>query len=94
MVFYSYGEISSKKFAENPTFLNGIITYLIYSFSTICWLACFKQYSSLTVLGTIWSILCIVIGMFIGLVVYHEPVTTIKIIGLIFGVISIILLSL
>ena len=94
MIFYSVGEVLSKKFGTSPTLFNGFLAWLFYSVTTVGWLYVFKQYTSLSVLGTIWSICCLAIGLVLGICIFHEPLTTIKIIGLIFGFISVILLSL
>lgn len=94
MGFYFCGEIFAKWFANSPSPKNAILAMLFYTLNTACFLPALTKFNSLSILGTIWSVCYVIITITIGVFIFHEPLTTIKIIGLIFGLISIILLSL
>ena len=93
MVFYGFGEYSSKMYANTTDNRYGIMAMLGYIVTAFCFLPTIIRYNSLTILGTIWNILYVLITLFIGLVVFKEPVTTTQAIGIVLGIVSIVLLT-
>ena len=93
MVFYAVGEILSKMFANTPLPKTGILAVLCYTLNAACFLPALQKLNSLTILGTIWNICYVIVTLVIGLFVFGEPITTLQIVGLVFGLVSIVLLS-
>ena len=93
MVFYAIGEYSSKKYANTAAINFAVVAMVGYTINALCFLPAISKMNSLTVLGTIWNLGYVFVTLFIGLCLFREPLTTTQMIGLIFGVISIILLT-
>jgi len=94
MVFYAIGEYSSKVYANTSLYRYGVIAMIGYMINALCFLPALSRMNSLTILGAIWNLGYVFITLFLGLVLFREPVTTTQMIGLVFGIISIVLLSL
>ncbi len=94
MVFYTIGEYFSKKYANTSLKSFGLISWLGYSINAFCFLPALAQYNSLTILGTVWNVLYMVLTLFVGLVLFKETITTMQMVGLCFAFVSIILMSL
>lgn len=92
-LFFAIGEFLSKKFAFNPKFFYVIMIVIIYSFSTLAWLPAILQKNSLSITGTIWSVLSLLVTILIGVLIFGERLSIIGIIGIIMAVIAIVLLS-
>ena len=94
MVFYSLGEYFSKMYANTLMWKYGLIACMGWTGSALCFLPALQKFNSLSVLGTIWNLGYVMITLFIGICIFRESITTTQIVGLIFGLISIVLLSL
>jgi len=93
MIFYIIGEYYAKKYANISLRYFGAISLFGYSIGTVCWLGALSKYNSLSILGTMWNVLYIIITLVMGIVIFKESITTIQIVGLFFAFIAIILLS-
>jgi multidrug transporter EmrE-like cation transporter len=93
MVFYGFGEFFSKMFANTSLSKFGFLALLFYMLNASCFLPAIKKFNSLSILGTIWNIGYMIITLFVGIFIFGESLTTLQIIGIIFGIISIVLLS-
>lgn len=93
MIFYTIGEYYSKKYANTSLKSFGVIALIGYLVNAFCFLPALSKMNSLTVLGTIWNVLYVIITLVIGLVIFRETITTTQMIGVGLGFISIILLS-
>lgn len=94
MVIYFAGTYTSKLYSNTPTnslFLTPIFLFILVS---MCWMKAIKEYGQLAVLGTTWSISCVIVQVFIGVFLFQEQLSLFKWIGIGFGATSIILLSL
>ena len=91
--FFAVGEFLSKKFALNPKFLYVILIVVIYSLGTLAWLPAILQKNSLSIAGTIWSVMSLFATVLIGVLLFGEKLSTIGIVGIITAIIAIILLS-
>ncbi len=91
---YAIGEYLSKKFAISPSVEMACIIVLMYALGTLAWLPAIHKGQLLATVGTLWNVLSLGITLIIGLVIFHEVVTTTQIIGICFAIISIILLNL
>jgi multidrug transporter EmrE-like cation transporter len=59
----------------------------------LAWLPAILQKNSLSIVGTIWSVLSLCITILMGILIFGEKISAIGIIGIIAAVIAIILLS-
>jgi len=92
-VFFAIGEFLSKKFALNPNTTLVIIILLTYSVGVLFWLPAILQKNQLSIVGTMWSVLSLLTTVLIGVLIFKENLSLTGIIGIVFAVISIILLS-
>ena len=92
--FFAIGEYLSKKFALEPSIK--LVCYIVpmYALGTLAWLPAIHKGQMLSTVGTLWTVLSMVMTIFIGLFIFHESLTTIQIVGICFAFVSVILLSL
>lgn len=93
MVFYAIGEYNSKQYANTSFIWYGVIAMGGYMLNALCFLPAISKMNSLSILGTIWNLGYIFVTLFIGLILFHEPITTTQTVGMVLGIIAIILLS-
>ena len=91
--FFAIGEFWSKKFALNPKFFYVILVVVIYSFGTLAWLPAILQKNSLSIAGTIWSVMSLFATVLIGVLIFGERLSVVGIAGMITAVVAIVLLS-
>ncbi len=92
-IFFAIGEFLSKKFATEPK-INTIFTILfVYSIGTLAWLPAIMQKNQLSIVGVIWSVLSLLITVLIGIIIFHEKIGIMGLIGIITAIISIIFLT-
>ena len=92
-VFFAGGEFLSKKFALKPSVILVVCILLVYSVGILFWLPAILQKNQLSVVGTLWSVLSLLITILMGVIVFGEKISFTGIIGIIFAFVSIILLS-
>ena len=92
-IFFAIGEFLSKKFALNPNITLVIIIIIVYSISVLLWLPAILQKNQLSIVGTMWSIMSLLITVLIGVLIFKEKIDLTSLIGIIFAFIAIILLS-
>jgi multidrug transporter EmrE-like cation transporter len=92
-LFFAVGEFFSKKFALGPRFALVLLILLAYILGTLAWLPAILQKNSLSIAGTIWSVMSLFATVLIGVLVFEERLNFIGILGMILAVISIVLLS-
>ena len=92
-IFFTLGEYISKKFALNPK--TSLIVYflIIDCISSAAWLPAILQRNQLSIVGTMWSVISLMMTVLIGVLVFSEKLSITGIIGIIFSFIGIILLS-
>jgi len=91
--FFAVGEFWSKKFALNPKFLYVVLVVVIYSLGTLAWLPAILQKNSLSIAGTIWSVMSLFATVLIGVLLFGEKLSVIGVAGIITAIIAIVLLS-
>lgn len=92
-LFFAVGEFLSKKFAINPRFLYVMLILFFYSLGTLAWLPAILQKNSLSIAGTIWSVLSLLATILIGVLIFKEQLSVIGIVGIILAFIAVVLLS-
>ena len=92
-LFFATGEFLSKKFALNPNITLVVMILLVYSVSVLLWLPAILQKNQLSVVGTIWSVLSLLITVLIGVLIFGEKLSFTGLIGIILAFVAIIFLS-
>ncbi len=93
IVFYAGGEYLSKAWALGPSVLKTVLVLVAYSLGILAWLPALLQKNQLAVTGTLWSIMALITTVSIGIIVFHEHVGYLQIIGLALAFVATILLS-
>ena len=91
---YSLGDVFSKKFGVSPNWkliLGASLSYLTTSF---IWLYYISKGMDVGRGSILFGIASVISGLFVGCVIYHEPLTLTDWVGVFFGIASIIILNL
>ena len=92
-VFFAAGEFLSKEFALSPKLLYIVLILIIYSLGVLAWLPAILQKNSLSVVGTMWSVLSLLTTILLGVLFFKEKLSILGVIGIIMAVLAITLLS-
>ena len=92
-LFFAVGEFLSKKFALSPKFSYVALLLIAYSIGVLAWLPAILQRNSLSVVGTMWSVLSLLATITIGVLIFGEKISMVGIAGIIAAIIAIVLLS-
>jgi len=92
-LFFAAGEFLSKKFALSPKFSYVALLLIAYSIGVLAWLPAILQRNSLSVVGTMWSVLSLLATITIGVLIFGEKISMVGIAGIIAAIIAIVLLS-
>jgi uncharacterized membrane protein len=93
MILYFIGTYHSKIYADTLELKYAILSSIEFLITTISWLVLLSYVNKLAIVGAIWSIVCCFITLFLAFVVFHESITVTQMVGLVFGFISIVLMS-
>lgn len=91
---YCVGGYLSKLYANSPSVSLFLMAVVAFSACSAAWLPAMKEVNLLAVLGLIWSVAYVVADCAIGFGVFGERLTPLQGCGMIFGVVSIVLLNL
>lgn len=92
-IFFAVGEFLSKKFSLDPKIYYVVLILFVYSLGVLAWLPAIMQKNQLSIVGTIWSVLSLLITVVIGVLIFNEKLSLPGIIGIVFSVVAIVLLS-
>jgi uncharacterized membrane protein len=93
MATYFIGTYHSKRYADTMEMKYAVYASIEFLFTTITWLMILTQVNKLAIIGAIWSICCCFITILLAFMVFNETMTTTQIVGLMFGVVAIVLMS-
>lgn len=93
MVFYGFGEYYAKIYANTDNFRFAFVAWVGYSLNALLFFPAIKAYNSLSILGTIWNLSYVIITICIGIFIFGEHLTNIQLLGIFFGIMSIVFLS-
>jgi hypothetical protein len=93
MLCYAGGEYASKRYALHPAWAFYWLAVLFYWSTTLTWMPVIRRTNTLAVSSTIWNICYFVISIALGVLVFHEKLTSQQVVGLVFGAIAVVLLS-
>ena len=86
------GDYFAKLWSTNQRTVFLLAAFLGYFLSSVFYIPTLLR-EGLVVTSVIWSLLSIIGFLFVGLVIFREQLTTLQIIGVIFGIIALAILS-
>ncbi len=92
--FFAGGEYLSKQWGYAPSVPMTLAVIGTYALGTLFWLPALLHNNHLAIMGTAWLLLATIATVTMGIVVFHEQVSTIKAVGILFSFVSLLLLSL
>lgn len=91
--FFAWGEYMSKRWGYVPSVSLTVATVAIYACATLAWLPALLHRNHLATMGTAWLLLATIATVAIGVLVYREPVSGVQLLGIVFSIVSLVLLS-
>ena len=91
--FFAIGEVLSKRFAHGPTVTGLLVLLVVYSCGTLAWLPALLQKNTLTITGTLWSVLSLLMTVAIGILGFQEPITPRVLVGILLACATVVCLS-
>lgn len=91
---FAGGEYLSKKFILHPSWITFTALLCLYCCGALAWLPALMHGKNLSVVGTIWSVISLLMTIAIGVMVFHEPITALRAAGMMLAVAAIIAMSL
>jgi drug/metabolite transporter (DMT)-like permease len=92
MIFYTVGEILSKKYANTGGHYYAIFAVLMYLIVSILWLPTLQAKNTIAIIGTIWAIFYSLVAVLLGIFVFKEHLSIYNYVGVFLGLGSIYLL--
>lgn len=92
-VFFAGGEYLSKKYILEPRWPVLIFLIAMYCIGALLWLPALMQQKSLSVTGTLWSVISLCMTVAIGIVIFDERLTALQSVGIGFAILAIVALS-
>ena len=89
---FGTGEYLSKRWSLTPSYSLAAITLIPYLSSSLIWLLALKAGKGLVLVGMMWSLLAALATAGIGLIGFHEHLTSYNYYGLILAILALILL--
>ncbi len=93
-VFFAAGEFLSKKFALQPKFVFIFWVLVVDGIGTLAWLPAILAKQQLSIVGSLWSVLSLLLTVMIGLLVFHEKLSGLGAAGIVAAFVAVFLLSL
>lgn len=93
VMFFAVGEYFSKAWALHPSYKTALTLVTMYVLGTLAWLPAIYRGQIISVVGTIWSLMSLLMTLFVGVALYHESLSHIQMVGIGLAFIAIILLS-
>jgi len=83
----------SKKWGMNPGWFFAIFIALVYGIGSMFWLPYLLYKNELAIRGTIWSVVSLVVTVMLGVLIFHEKISLVQIVGLLLAFVAVALLS-
>jgi len=93
VLFFAAGEYFSKRWALSPSPNLFLLVIACYIASSTIWLPALFQKNQLAILGTIWILLGMIATVSIGLFLFGEKLSAVKMVGLGLALVSLALLN-
>ncbi len=92
-LLFAGGEYLSKKYILAPHWQTLIMLLTLYCLGALMWLPALMQQKSLSVVGTLWSVISLCMTIAIGIIIFDERLSGLQILGVVFALASIVALS-
>jgi drug/metabolite transporter (DMT)-like permease len=92
-LFFACGEFLSKLWGNNPSITLTILVVIVYAFGTLSWLPVLLYKNQLAVMGTAWLLLATIATIVIGVLVFHEKISTLQGFGIVMAIIAMFLIN-
>jgi len=92
-IFFAGGEFLSKSYVLNPRVSVLALLVISYIVGVLLWLPALKQQPDLSVTGTLWSVITLLVTVALGVVVFGESLSFSKILGISFAIAAVTLLT-
>jgi len=83
VIFYGFGEYFSKVWAIKPSLSTTLFLIIFSIISLLTWLPALLHRNQISIMGTIWLLLATMATVFVGVVIFHEKITSIEWAGII-----------
>lgn len=93
MISYSIGEYFSKKWALDPNIRYAVLVCLAYFSGTLSWLPAILIDKRLAIVGTLWTLVASATTVAIGVFLFHESLTPLQKVGLMFTALALVCLN-
>lgn len=92
-LFFAAGEYLSKRWGLNPTWSFAFLVVGTYALGTLSWLPALLHKNQLAIMGTAWLLLAMVATIGIGVLMFHEKLNGLQVIGITLAFLALILLN-
>ncbi len=92
-VFYGIGEYFSKKWGIAPSLLLTMCVVMAYAACALCWLPVLLHKNSIALMGSMWLLFAMISTITVGVIIFHETLSSYQIVGVILAVAALVLLS-
>jgi multidrug transporter EmrE-like cation transporter len=92
-IFFAGGEYLSKSWVLSPRPLILFALTISYMTGVIFWLPALKQRPELAITGTLWSVITLLITVAMGVFLFGESISSKQILGILFAIAAVVLLS-
>ena len=92
-LFFSGGEFLSKKWGEHPGLGLTVAIVVLYATGTLMWLPALLHKNELARMGMLWYLLTTPLTVILGVVVFHEKLTSGQWVGVALAMIALWFLS-
>jgi drug/metabolite transporter (DMT)-like permease len=94
VIGYVSGDIFSKKFGISPCWSLAVAASVSYLTTSFVWLYYVAQGMEISRGSILFGVASALAGLFVGCVIYHEPLKITDWVGVFLGILSIVMLSL
>ena len=92
-IFFAAGEYFSKRWAMHPSLGITASLLVVYILATLFWLPALLHKNQLAIMGMAWLLLGMIATVCLGLFVFNEKLSTLQMVGIIFALLSLVLLN-
>jgi multidrug transporter EmrE-like cation transporter len=92
-IIFAFAEYSSKEFGLSPSVFWAASAIFFYALCALVWLPAIYQKQDLSTTGALWTVIALITTVTIGLVVFGERPSITSFVGIAFGFVAVLLLS-
>ena len=94
VLFFGFGEYLSGRFITGPSWWLALMIMAVYALGSAAWLPAIALGKSISVTGTCWNVLSMVVTLVVGLAIFQETPTILKMVGIFLALVAVVLMSL